>query len=119
MQIKPLTEEMTAARADIIAQLQRDILPLEGYKAIPGGMDTGIGLGAINAAFPNGQFPLGAEHEFICKGAEQKVSAGGFISGILAALMNGVVCPSGSLKCVRYFPCTGGIWDRAGKRHIY
>ncbi|QEC69340.1 Error-prone repair protein ImuA [Panacibacter ginsenosidivorans] len=84
---------MTAARADIIAQLQRDILPLEGYKPVPGGVLEIIGLGAVNAAFPDAQFPLGAVHEFICKGAEEKVAAGGFIAGILAALMQrGGVC---------------------------
>jgi protein ImuA len=84
---------MTDEKTDIIAKLQRDILPLEGYKPVSGGVDSAIRLGAINAAFPNGQFPLGAVHEFICKGAEEKVAAGGFISGILAALMKqGGVC---------------------------
>lgn len=84
---------MTAAKSDIIAQLQKDILPLEGYKPVPNAMGETIGLGAINQAFPNAQFPLGAVHEFICKGGEEKVAAGGFISGILAALMKrGGVC---------------------------
>jgi protein ImuA len=84
---------MTTAKADIILQLQKDILPLEGYKPVQRGMGEVIGLGAINQAFPNSQFPLGAVHEFICKGAEEKAAAGGFVVGILSALMKrGGVC---------------------------
>lgn len=84
---------MIAARANIIAQLQKDILPLEGYKPVKGGLGESIGLGAIRYAFPDAQFPLGAVHEFICKGAEDKAATGGFVSGVLAALMQqGGVC---------------------------
>lgn len=84
---------MTAAKADIIAQLQRAILPLEGYKPLMGGMGDTIGLGAVNAAFPNERFPLGAVHEFICKGSEEQVATGGFVAGILASLLKpGGVC---------------------------
>jgi protein ImuA len=52
-----------------------------------------LGWGAIRHAFPNGEFPLGAVHEFICTGGEDKAATGGFIAGILAALMrSGGVC---------------------------
>lgn len=84
---------MTPAKADIIAQLQKDILPLEGYKPVKGGLGEPVGLGAIRYAFPNAQFPLGAVHEFICTGAEDKAASGGFVAGIISALMrSGGVC---------------------------
>jgi len=84
---------MTTAKADILAQLQKDILPLEGYKPVSGRMGESVGLGVINQAFPNAQFPLGAVHEFICKGTEEKAAAGGFVAGVLAVLMKrGSVC---------------------------
>ncbi|MBC7828238.1 MAG: Error-prone repair protein ImuA [Chitinophagaceae bacterium] len=78
---------MSATKADIIAQLQKELLPLQGYKPSVGGASLDPGLGAINNAFPNNTFPLGAVHEFCCARAEDVAVTGGFISGILASLM--------------------------------
>ena len=81
---------MPATKADIIAQLQKDLLLLQGLKhaANDHAIDTGLGL--INHAFPDGAFPLGAVHEFI---AEDGAATGGFVAGILSALMQtGGVC---------------------------
>ncbi|HMH34982.1 MAG TPA: hypothetical protein VK543_18230 [Puia sp.] len=78
---------MPASKADIIAQLQKEILPLQGFKSILNGTAVDTGLGSIHEAFPNTRFPLGAVHEFCCAGAEAAAATGGFIAGILAALM--------------------------------
>lgn len=78
---------MPASKADIIAQLQRDILPLQGFKAIPGNAGVQINLGPIKKAFPNHEFPLGAIHEFISTNSETMAATKTFISSIMAALM--------------------------------
>jgi protein ImuA len=80
---------MLASKAHIIAQLQKEILPLQGYK--PASHDTAFdaGLGRIKHAFPNGSFPLGAVHEFFCTGAEDAAATTGFIAGIVSSLVRG------------------------------
>ncbi len=83
---------MIATRADIISQLQKDILPLQGY-AIPVQNRVETGLGPVLKAFPYHTFPTGAIHEFISYSAEASAATGGFISGILGPLMKeGGVC---------------------------
>ena len=74
----------TASKADIIAQLQKDLLPLQGLKHVANNHTIDTGLGPINYAFPNGVFPLGAIHEFI---AEDIAATSGFVAGILSVLM--------------------------------
>jgi protein ImuA len=84
---------MSQSKADIIAQLQRDILPLQGYKAVAGNKGFDAGLGFIKHAFPNASFPLGAIHEFFCSGSEDISASAGFIAGVLSAIMRkGGVC---------------------------
>ena len=78
---------MPSEKADIIARLKLDILPLEGLHAIRGKEVLDLGLGTINESFPQGHFPLGALHEFICPGKESETAAAGFISGIAGSLM--------------------------------
>jgi protein ImuA len=76
----------TERAKNIISQLQKDILLLQGYKpASSGAVD--VGLGPIKAAFPNGSFPLGAVHEFLSGGPEAAAATSGFIAGLLAPLM--------------------------------
>lgn len=74
-------------KKDIIKQLQKSILLMQGYA--PPVSDTAdcVGLGTIEAAFPNGRFPTGAIHEFLSSEPEQAAANGGFISGILSNLM--------------------------------
>jgi protein ImuA len=81
---------MAVSKADIIAQLQRSILPLQGFKYSV--QNTSVGLGAIEKAFPNSTFPLGGLHEFICADIESTAATDGFVAGILSSLMrkNGV-----------------------------
>ncbi len=76
---------MLSTKANIIAQLQRDILPLQGFK--PTTEKLRIGIGAIERAFPDYSFPLGAVHEFICQDEEAIAASGGFIASILNKLM--------------------------------
>lgn len=77
---------MARLEADIIARLQREILPLQGFK-YSGGTSTSLRLGPINHAFPNKEFPLGAVHEFCCDNTESKTSTGGFVAAILSMIM--------------------------------
>jgi protein ImuA len=79
---------MLLTKADIIAQLQRDILPLQGFRPAINSAAVDIGLGSIKYAFPEETFPLGAIHEFICSESEPLSAAGGFIAGILSSLMH-------------------------------
>ncbi|WP_448701379.1 ImuA family protein [Mucilaginibacter sp. AW1-3] len=83
---------MYDAKKQIINQLQEQILLLQGFKA-PVDTCEKIGLGAVEGAFPNGVFPLGAIHEFLNAGQEHAAASGGFIAGLLTTLMqNGGAC---------------------------
>lgn len=75
------------SKADIIAKLKKDILPLQGYKAVPANAAFDMWLGPISKAFPNNIFPVGGVHEFIAGNAEEAAASKGFISGIAAMLM--------------------------------
>ena len=78
---------MDTAKANIIAQLKKDILPLQGFKSALNTVALdGIPV-AIKNAFPNSAFPLGAVHELIADGAEDATATFGFIAGILASIM--------------------------------
>ena len=77
----------------IISRLQKDILQWEGYRPPEAGKHKPIGLGPVEAAFPNGVFPIGAVHEMVCANTEQATAGGALISGLLANLMqSGGVC---------------------------
>jgi protein ImuA len=78
---------MPATKKDIISQLQKDLLPLQGYKPPSARTRVDIGLGLIEATFPNGSFPTGAVHEFVGAGEECAAATGGFIAGLLGPLM--------------------------------
>ena len=72
------------SKTDIIARLQREILPLQGYKPrLQPAVDQGLRL--LSKAFPGEIFPLGAIHEFHHGSREDKVSTCGFIAGVLSA----------------------------------
>lgn len=78
---------MTGSKADIIAQLQRDILPLQGFKTISKNLALDAGLGPIKNAFPNASFPLGAIHEFISNSMEDAAATSGFVTGLVSSMM--------------------------------
>jgi|SRR5688572_14554503 protein ImuA len=77
---------MSTEKANIISQLQRDILLLQGFKP-RNSTAVDMGLGLIKDAFPNASFPLGAVHEFLSMGTEDLAATSGFIAGLLAPLM--------------------------------
>lgn len=78
---------MSFSKAHIIAELQRKIFPLQGYRSVINGSAFDGGLGHIKYAFPNASFPIGAVHEFFCSGCEDASATSGFIAGILSSLM--------------------------------
>ncbi|MGO4289259.1 ImuA family protein [Chitinophaga sp. RAB17] len=80
---------MPAKKADIIAQLQKDILLLQGLKPTLNSAAVDVGLGPIKDAFPNRSFPTGAVHEFLSTATEDAAATAGFISGLLGCLMTG------------------------------
>lgn len=75
-----------AAKADIFARLQKEILLLEGFKPASNVVTDWAGLEQIQSAFPNSTFPTGAVHEFYCEGAPTISASAGFITGILSTL---------------------------------
>jgi len=84
---------MTDTKQEIVSRLQKNILQWEGYRPPPDGTRNLLGLGPVEAAFPNGSFPLGAVHELVCGNTEQATASGGFVTGLLSVLMqNGGVC---------------------------
>ena len=78
---------MTGTKADIIARLQKEILPLQGFKTTLKNTANDVGLGVIKDAFPNAVFPLGAMHEFLSSSAEDAAATNGFVAGIVSSLM--------------------------------
>lgn len=80
--------ECMRTKADIIAQLQKDILPLQGFKSILKNSALDTLLGPLANAFPNKSFPLGGMHEFIADGAEGTAVTTAFISVLLQSLIN-------------------------------
>ncbi len=78
----------TQIKAATVAQLKKDILSLQGFKRTSNLATLDVVPGAIKNAFPNTEFPLRAIHEFISTGAEDAAVTNGFVSGILASLMN-------------------------------
>lgn len=75
------------SKKDIYDQLQKEILLLQGIKSQSEGATVISGLGPILSAFPNAVFPAATIHEFIIDSREQAAASGGFIAGLLAALM--------------------------------
>lgn len=70
----------------MLAQLQSDILRLQGFKPAGSGLGA-LSLGAIDAAFPNRTFPTGAVHEVVSPASEDLAAASGFLTGLMAGLM--------------------------------
>jgi len=76
----------SAKRNDIIEQLQREILSMQGLR------DTGcnkvrLGIEPLEQAFPGKTFPVAAVHEFLSYAREEAAATSGFITGLLSRLM--------------------------------
>ncbi|UYQ91174.1 Error-prone repair protein ImuA [Chitinophaga horti] len=78
---------MPSAKADIIAQLRRDLLPLQGLKPKLSNPSLNFGLGPMKFAFPNATFPVGAVHELVSYSQEGAAATNGFMAGLLSLLM--------------------------------
>jgi protein ImuA len=84
---------MAIAKKELIERLQKDILQWEGYKPPEAGTRGVLGLGPLEAAFPNGVFPQHSVHELVCASSEQAAASGGLVTGILSMLIQkGGVC---------------------------
>ena len=78
---------ITGTKADIIALLQKEIMPLQGFRPVLNNSTIDTALGPIKNAFPHSSFPLGAIHEFIAEGPEDMAATTGFISFLLSSLI--------------------------------
>jgi protein ImuA len=84
---------MSDTKKDTISRLRKDILLWEGFKPAAPNHEDRVGLGPIEAAFPNGVFPTGAIHEMMCPTPELAAATCGFMAGLLSSLMQqGGVC---------------------------
>lgn len=91
-------------KSDIIARLKREIFSLNDFKKKPGNVDkVGLPLQVKNA-FPNGQFPLGAIHEFLIEGSEGAAATSGFVSAMLGPLMKNNGATIWVSACRNIFP---------------
>lgn len=73
-------------KIDIFNRLQAEIIKLQGYRpASEMAMNTGLGF--MEKAFPNATFPLGAIHEFVSHGQEDRAATRGFLAGLLSSLL--------------------------------
>jgi protein ImuA len=95
---------MTETKADIIASLQKELFPLQGFKTALHNTVLDKSLGQVIHAFPGNHFPLGVMHELINDGKETAAVTTGFVAGILASLMQdgGIVIWIGA--CRNIFP---------------
>ncbi|MCF3109558.1 Error-prone repair protein ImuA [Niabella sp. CC-SYL272] len=74
-------------KPDILAQLQKEILDMQGLRVPLESERRDTGLGIINQAFPNQTFPVSAVHEFLSHSKDEAAATTGFISGLLGTLM--------------------------------
>ena len=79
--------ETAETKKNIITQLKKDILRLEGFKPQTEGKEISFGLGMLEKAFPYEEFPTAAVHEFLCDEEEDIASTNGFITTLLSVLM--------------------------------
>ncbi|PQJ09556.1 Error-prone repair protein ImuA [Flavipsychrobacter stenotrophus] len=75
------------AKNDVIRQLQKEVLSLQGNIIPTADQRWKTALGPIEKAFPNSTFPIGAVHEFISNTQENTAATNGFISGLLSGFM--------------------------------
>lgn len=78
---------ITAEKRNIVKQLRKQLLEIQGFKPSPISQAGGFGLGPLESCFPNSTFPVGTIHEFIAENQEETAASEGFISGLLAKLM--------------------------------
>lgn len=80
---------LSSQKVSVIRQLQREILSPQGGTARGERRSVHIGLGAIEAAFPQYSFPTAAVHEFISGDKTTAAATSGFMCGLLQQLAAG------------------------------
>lgn len=78
---------MNRANKDVITNLRKDILPLQGFKSLSTDNDINIGFIPIEKSFPAAKFPIGCTHEFLYPSVEDWAATNGFIGVLLSKLM--------------------------------
>lgn len=71
----------------LLAQLQQEILSLQGFRKAVGNRSLDTGLGVLQSAFPAQTFPTGAVHEWISYTPEEAAATCGFMAGLAGQLM--------------------------------
>jgi len=82
---------MASARANIVAQLQQDILQREGFRPAASPLMNSV-LGPLGKVFPSGAFPLGVVHEFQLDSERSGCSMAatvGFIAALVSPMLHG------------------------------
>ncbi|HTN44922.1 MAG TPA: hypothetical protein VL098_01150 [Flavipsychrobacter sp.] len=74
------------SKYEIIQQLQKEVLALQGHRKAQAVPKESIGLDMILKAFPENSFPI-AVHEFLSNNSENAAATNGFISGLLSKLL--------------------------------
>ncbi len=77
------------SKAELVQQLQKEVLTMQGLRRTLPGVLPDMGLGELASAFPGNTFPTGAVHEFISTAPEAVAATHGFICGLLKSLMQG------------------------------
>ncbi len=69
---------------EIVRQLKKDILAMQGMQQVAHGRALNAGLGPVTEAFPCGIFPVGI-HEFVSASPECAAATSGFMAGLLGS----------------------------------
>jgi len=77
---------MDPCKSEIIDQLKKDILPLQGLKTLSTDNQVNLGFRPMEIAFPRATFPIGCTHEFL-SAPQHAASTTGFIAVLLGKLM--------------------------------
>lgn len=78
---------MSNTKADIIAHLRRQIIPLQSVNPTLKNVNGHHDFNSLKNIFPLTVFPPGAVHEFLSSSPEDAAATSGFIAGLLSLLM--------------------------------
>ncbi|HTM99196.1 MAG TPA: hypothetical protein VL088_10655, partial [Pedobacter sp.] len=78
---------MNSDKKEILAQLQKQLLEMQGFKPASIANSEGFGLGKLENCFPNAIFPTGTIHEFLAQHPADTAASEGFIAGLMAKMM--------------------------------
>ncbi len=108
-----------AGKKEIVQQLQKEVLSLQGFMKASVKQRIDTGLGAIEKAFPGNTFPLGAIHEFTSMRAEDAAATNGFIAALLGKFMKQDKTCLWISKARTIYPPALGLFGIAAERIIF